>query len=73
MNAYILPCYSLDDGDLWLEKVRARSFTEAEDKFIDLFITDYDIDPPGDYDELTGTMAKDKEIIIGDIYDIEEF
>lgn len=39
MNTYIL-----DDGDLWLEKVRARSFTEAEDKFIDLFITDYDID-----------------------------
>lgn len=65
MNTYILPCYSLDDGDLWLEKVRARSFTEAEDKFIDLFITDYD--------ELAGTMAKDKEIIIGDIYDIEEF
>lgn len=73
MNTYILPCYSLDDGDLWLEKVRARSFTEAEDKFIDLFITDYDIDPPGDYDGLAGTMAKDKEIIIGDIYDIEEF
>lgn len=40
---------------------------------LDLFITDYDIDPPGDYDELAGTMAKDKEIIIGDIYDIEEF
>lgn len=73
MNTYILPCYSLDDSDLWLEKVRARSFTEAEDKFIDLFITDYDIAPPGDYDELAGTMAKDKEIIIGDIYDIEEF
>jgi hypothetical protein len=73
MSTYILPCYGLNNGDLWLEKVRARSFTEAEDKFINLFVEDYDIDPPGDYDELAGTMAKDREIIIGDIYDIEEF
>ena len=43
MSTYILPCYGLNNGDLWLEKVRARSFTEAEDKFINLFVEDYDI------------------------------
>ena len=73
MNTYILPCYSLDDGDLWVEKTRAKSFAEAEDKFIDLFIEDYDIDYPADFEELGIIMSKDKEIVIGDIYDIDEF
>lgn len=73
MSTYILPCYGLNNGGLWLEKVRARSFTEAEDKFINLFVEDYDIDLPGDYEELGVIMSRDREIIIGDIYDIEEF
>ena len=41
-------------------------------KKLEHFHNDYMMDEI-DYDELAGTMAKDKEIIIGDIYDIEEF
>lgn len=73
MNTYILPCYSLSDGSMWIEKTRAKSFSEAENKFINMFIEDYDIDYPSDFEELGVVMAKDAEIIIGDIYDIEEF
>jgi hypothetical protein len=38
-----------------------------------LFVEDYDTDLPGDYEELGVIMSRDREIIIGDIYDIEEF
>lgn len=73
MNTYILPCYNLNDGSLWIEKTRAKSFNEAEDKFIDLFVEDYDIAYPSDWDELGGVLAANREIIIGEMYDIEEF
>lgn len=29
MSTYILPCYGLNNGDLWLEKVRARSLRQV--------------------------------------------
>ena len=48
MSTYILPCYGLNNGDLWIEKVRARSLTEAENKYINLFDEDCDIDLHGD-------------------------
>jgi hypothetical protein len=73
MNTYILPCYSLNDSSLWVEKTRARSFSEAEDKFINLFVEDYELDTPTDWDELVEMVAKEQEMIIGDIYDVEEF
>lgn len=45
MTTYLLPCYG--DGHCWIEKVRARNFSDAQQKFINAFTEDYeDIDIP---------------------------
>jgi len=64
MTTYLLPCYG--DGHCWIEKVRARNFSDAQQKFINAFTEDYeDIDIT-----ILNTQA---DIVIGNIYDIEEF
>ena len=70
MTTYLLPCYSKKNG-LWIEKVRARDFADAKQKFITAYIDDYE-DVPSDWDDMID-MLKEQDIEIGDIYDIEEF
>lgn len=72
MTTYILPCYS--DNYCWIEKVRARNFSDAQQKFINIFTEDWeDIDIPSGWDDLIEILSTQADIIIGDIYDIEEF
>lgn len=72
MTTYLLPCANAQD--CWIEKVRARNFTDAQQKFINAFIEDYeDIDIPSDWEDLIKILNTQADIIIGDIYDIEEF
>lgn len=72
MTTYLLPCYG--NGQCWIEKVRARNFTDAQQKFINAFIEDCeDIDIPSDWEDLTNILNTQADIIIGDICDIEEF
>lgn len=71
MNTYLLPV-SDSDGP-WIEKVSAKSFSEAEAKFVKSFADDYDcVDYGGDLED-TRESLKGIGILIGDIYDIEEF
>lgn len=73
MTTYLLPCYSEEDG-CWIEKVRARNFDDAEQKFINAFTVDYEnIDIPSDWDDLVDILKKQADIFIGEIYDVEEF
>lgn len=72
MTTYLLPCYG--DGHCWIEKTRARNFSDAKQKFINFFIEDYqDIDVPSDWEDLVNILNTQLDIVIGDIYDIEEF
>ena len=72
MTTYLLPCYG--DGHWWIEKVRARNFSDAQQKFINAFTEDYeDIDIPSDWEDLITILNTQADIVIGDIYDIEEF
>lgn len=48
------------------------SFAKAEDNFMDIFVSDWDIDVPGDWADLKELMLN-QGIVVGDIYDIEEF
>lgn len=65
--------YDLNTGEVWIEKFHAKSFKRAEEKAIQMFIKDYDIEYPSDFKELGVFCAKQAEIIIGDLYDVEEF
>jgi hypothetical protein len=69
MNTYILP-YS-NGKKVWLEKVRAKSFNEAKNRFMQKAINDWDIDVPSDWDDFV-EILKTGEVIIGKIIDIEE-
>jgi hypothetical protein len=54
--------------------VRARNFSDAQQKFINAFIEDYEnIDVPSDWEDLIKILNTQADIVIGDIYDIEEF
>lgn len=62
------------DSYCWIEKVRARNFSDAQQKFINAFIEDYEnIDVPSDWEDLIKILNTQADIVIGDIYDIEEF
>ena len=62
------------NGHCWIEKVRARNFSDAQQKFINAFTEDYeDIDIPSDWEDLITILNTQADIVIGDIYDIEEF
>lgn len=72
MTTYLLPC--CEGSYCWIEKVRVRNFSDAQQKFINAFIEDYEnIDVPSDWEDLIKILNTQADIVIGDIYDIEEF
>ena len=72
MTTYLLPC--CEGSYCWIEEVRARNFSDAQQKFINAFIEDYEnIDVPSDWEDLIKILNTQADIVIGDIYDIEEF
>lgn len=72
MTTYLLSC--CEGSYCWIEKVRARNFSDAQQKFINAFIEDYEnIDVPSDWEDLIKILNTQADIVIGDIYDIEEF
>lgn len=71
MNTYLLPVS--DDKGPWIEKVYAKGISEAEDKFVKLLADAYEfIDYGGSFNDMLETL-QDHDILVGDIYDIEEF
>ena len=71
MTTYLLPCCG--DSYCWIEKVRARNFSDAQQKFINAFIEDYEnIDVPSDWEDLIKILNTQEDIVIGDINDREE-
>lgn len=71
MNTYLLPC--CDEDGAWIEHLRAQNFAEAEEKFVKIFADDFDFIDYGCRLEDASLALKEHNIIIGDIYDIEEF
>lgn len=69
MNTYILP-YSNGES-IWIEKVRARSYNEAKDKFMERALNDWDIDYPTDWEDFK-KILEDEDIIFGKIVDVDE-
>lgn len=71
MTTYLLPVYHPIEG-VYIEKCRATGFTDSHAKFIRALSEDYELDYPADWKDLIRELNK-QDIVIGDIYDIEEF
>lgn len=68
MNTYIVPMSTVDD--IWIEKITAKSLSEAKDKVIDNYVNLWDITVPGDWSEFVKTL-EDIDVLVGDIIDID--
>lgn len=71
ISTYLLPV--CDGKDIWIDKVFANNLKSAEDKFIDDWMESTQLDDISDWDELKERLLDKMGIIIGDIYDSEEF
>lgn len=71
MNTYLLPL--CDSDGPWIESVIAKGIVEAESKFVKSMADSYDFVDYGDnFNSMKETM-QENHILVGDIYDIEEF
>lgn len=71
MSTYLLPIS--DGNDAWIEHVSAKSYTEAETKFVKSLAEDYDcVDFGGSLDDATAALTE-MGYSVGEIYDVDEF
>ena len=71
MNTYLFPICDVSNNVVWIEKIRARNIALAKEKLVQMLIEDYD-DLPDDLNEIE-TILSSKGIILGELYDVEEF
>lgn len=73
MNTYLFPLCDVNEDISWIEKIKARSLSHAEDKLVQMLLDDYeDLDLPDDLSEMRRILSS-KGIVLGELYDIEEF
>lgn len=71
MSTYLIPIS--DGASAEILKTSARSFTEAEDKFVKLLASKYEcVDLGGSFNDAQQELF-DSNIIVGEVYDIDEF
>lgn len=72
MNIYLYPWHT--DDQCSITKVLARNFQDCEDKVKDSYINMYDdLDDLLDFDDFCSDLYEKHRIIIGDIFEINEF
>ena len=69
MNTYLYPMSS--DGDVWIEKIIARSIADAERRVANKLREDYDLESE-DYQDVIEELSSNG-ISIGDFYDVDTF
>lgn len=72
-SLYLLPLCDFKENMCWIEKVRAKSFKDAEEKYMEDFVDTYDIKEPLNWRQCKTFMFDQVQIIIGSISDIEEY
>ncbi len=74
MNTYLLPICS--DVDNIIHKVVAKDYKAAEDKYMkflmDKYFDDEEVDPDN-FSDLRGILFEIYNVVIGDIYSLDEF
>lgn len=72
MNKYLVAA-AVEDNPIEIFSLTANSIHEAEQKIINYFVQNYDIDTPSDYTDLQNQALDRLDIDLGIVYDIEEF
>lgn len=72
MNKYLVAA-AVEDNPIEIFSLTANSIHEAEQKIINYFVQNYDIDIPSDYTDLQNQVIDKFDIDLGTVYDIEEF
>ena len=72
MNKYVVPVFDNESGDCWIETVIAIGLKEAEDKIINNFTEQRDLDFSDDWEDFVYHKAIDVSLYFGDLIDIEE-
>lgn len=73
MNTYLFPICDVRDNIAWIEKIRARNLASAKEKLVQMLMEDYEeYDLPDDMSEIERILSSNG-IILGELYDIEEF
>lgn len=70
MNRYIIPICDMYSEQIWIETISARSINECQEKIMQSIINQYNFDDYDSWNEFVQDMD-DKEILIGEIKDIE--
>lgn len=70
INTYLLPVCEYDD--CYIISVCARNFKDAESKLIEKLMDSFDVEGQS-LEELRTTLFEDYDIIVGKIYDKDEF
>lgn len=73
MNKYLIAAATAEDPIIEIHSLTANSIHEAEQKIINYFVQNYDIDIPSDYTDLQNQVINKLDIDLGTVYDIEEF
>ena len=73
MNKYLIAAATAEDSIIKIHSLTANSMHEAEQKIINYFVQNYDIDTPSDYLDLQDQVFYKFDINLGIVYDIEEF
>ena len=72
MNKYLVAA-AVEDNPIKIFSLTANSIYEAEQKIINYFVQNYDIDTPSNYTDLQNQALNKLDIDLGIVYDIEEF
>ena len=73
MNKYLVAAANAEDPFVVIHNLTANSIHEAEQKIINYFVQNYDIDTPSNYTDLQNQALDKLDIDLGIVYDIEEF
>ena len=73
MNTYLVPICDTNDNAVWIEKIRARNLSSAKEKLIQMLMDDYeDLDLPDDLKSIEEILSSNG-VLVGELYDVEEF
>lgn len=71
MNTYLYPI--LDDYGIAIQKCVAKNREHCEDKIKAIYTKEHDVDDTLDFDAFCEDLCDKYNVLIGDIYELDEF
>lgn len=73
MNTYLIPIFDFDSEYPYIQKIVAKSYSDAKEKVMDFVCNKYDLDYPTDWEEFISDIIPNSNITVGKLSEIEEF